>query len=144
MKKNYVSLIVYAIVLGLIIGLPFAFGKWNDALRMDSTTFALYIVMKVIAGLCFIGFVCFGFLKSMARGTYYYVMVATLMLQLIPLLMRLGLYMSGFKYVYEILLLGISLAAYTSFVGAMARVSKKQLKADQKYEGKTIEIHEER
>ena len=144
MKKNYISLLVYLVILALLIGLPFTFVGWNKALVNENYTFIFYLVTKIVFGLLFVGFVIYGFTKEMARGMYLYTFIATLALQFIPLLVRLGMYTGGFKYAYSPILVGVSLIAYLAFIAGTTKTNKLQLEADKKYEGNTIPVKEER
>jgi hypothetical protein len=144
MKKNFVSLIAYALILGLIIGLPFAFTKWNAELMENNAILITYIIMKCVAGLLFIAFVVYGFIKQMARGMYFYTALSTILLQFVPLLVRLGLLVGDFATIYSILITVVPMIAYVVFIGAVFRTNKVHLASDEKYEGNTIEIHEER
>ena len=144
MKKNYVSLIVYALILGMIIGLPFALVEWNGLLVQDTYTLVFYIISKALFGLLFICLAVYGFVKEMARGMYFYSMAATLFLQLIPIAVRSGVYMNQFKYAFSPLLVGVVLILYVIFLGALFRTNRYHLESDKKYEGKTIDIKEER
>ena len=144
MKKNIFSLIAYIIIIALIVGLPFTFDKHNELLLQDKYTLYFYISSKVVFGIALIVFVIYGFFNEMARGMYLYVLIATILSQFIPLVIRFGTHFDSFKKAYSPLVLGLSLVIYIAFVGSMLRTNKLQLESDKKYEGKTIEIKEER
>ena len=143
MKKNPVHLIVSIILLGLIIGLPFAFIGWNNQLVNNTPILVCYIVAKVLFGLAFVAFAVILFVKEFARGHYLFLVFPTVVLQLVPLFVRFGLNLNNFGLVYSILLLSFVSIIYAILVGLSFYSSKRQLAADKKYEGKTIEVKEE-
>lgn len=143
MKKNFYFLISAIIILAVIIGLPFAFTNWNEQLNANSTVLAFYIVGKCIFGLCFIAFAALIFLKQLARGKAYMLIVSTLLVQLIPLLQRVGLNIPNFTLGFEIIVLALALVLYVAFLGLVFYSNKTQIASDNKYVGKTIDVVDE-
>lgn len=144
MKRNIFYLIVSILAVALVIALPFAFVSWNKALVNNGNVLPFYIIAKVLYGLCLVIFAVLIFVKEQARGHALFILVATGISQFIPLLMRLGLNMGGFALIYEILMLIIPLMLYVAFLGLVFVSSRKQLNADKKYEGRTIEVYDEK
>ena len=144
MKKNIFYLIVSILAVALVIALPFAFTSWNKSLLENNNVLVPYIIAKVIYGLCLVVLVVLIFIKEQARGHALFLLVATCICQFVPLLMRLGLNMGGFALIYEILMLIVPLMAYVAFLGLVFVSSRKQLNADKKYEGRTIEVVDEK
>ena len=131
-------------MLGLIAGLPFAFVDWNQALMSMPSVLIPYIIGKVLFGLCFLGVVGIVFFQKNARGHSYFFLSSVLVLNLIPLALRAGVYMGSGALLFEILMLVLPSIAYVVFNGMVCFTNKKQLEADKKYEGKTIDVVDER
>ena len=145
MKKNVFFIGVLVVLFALIVGLPFAFGEWNTKLMDAQVPFVFYIISKVLFGLVFIGFAGWAVIKERARGMIYILMVATLFVQLVPLFTRFSIYFKApGQTIYCIVMLAIFLIGYIAVLGLVITSNKKQIVADEKYEGSTIEVKDEK
>ena len=144
MKKNIYLAIIGVLVVGLAIGLPFTFTKWNELIVANNEVLVLYIVSKAIFGLILIfGFV-WSLVKERARGSVYMLLAASIIVQAEPILIRTSVYVNGFVLGFAILTLAVFLIAYVAFVGLLFTSNKKQLASDTKYQGSEIEVVDEK
>jgi hypothetical protein len=145
MKKNIFFIGILVVIFGLIVGLPFAFTDWNKTLMDTQVPLIFYVISKVIFGLAFIGFGIWAVIKERARGMIYILMVATLFVQLVPLFVRFSTYFKApGQTIYCIIMLAIFLIGYIAALGLVITSNKKQIVADAKYEGSTIEVKDEK
>lgn len=142
MKKNIVIVCISAIILALIIVLPFCFK--NDELRLSDKIFALYITNKIVFGLIFVFSVAWCVIKERAKGFVYITLVMACLLQGIPALCRLAPRMKDFGMGFEIIMLALGLIIFIGVFAMIAWSSKKQLVSDEKYVGKEIPVQEEK
>ena len=144
MKNNVFFIVIAGIVAALIIGLPFAFVGWNNALVENITALVFYIISKVIFGAALIAFAVIIFVKPLARGTALFLTLSTIAMQVIPLFVRFAIPLGDFSVVYCLLVIILPTIGYLIFLALVFFTNKKQLSSDKKYEGKTIEVYEEK
>ena len=145
MKKNIFFIGVLVVLFGLIVGLPFAFTEWNKTLVDTTVPLVFYVVSKVIFGVAFIGFGIWAVMKERARGMIYILFAATLFVQLVPLFVRFATSFKGAgQTIYCILMVAIFLIGYIAALGLVLTSNKKMIVADEKYEGSTIEVKDEK
>ena len=147
MKKNTFFLIISAIAIALVIGLAFVFVDQNKLLVHVNEVFIPYLSGKIIYGVALIFVTLWVFLTEKARGHALALILATYVVQFVPLLLRLGLELKADKTVimlYEILLLALPLIAYLIAVSLIYYQDKKMVASDHKYEGGTIEVVSEK
>ena len=150
MKKNTFFLIISAIAIALVIGLAFVFVDQNKILVEYNTVFIPYLSGKIIYGVALIFVTLWVFLTEKARGHALALILATYVVQFVPLLLRLGLELKkanageSVVMLYEILLLALPLIAYLIAVSLIYYQDKKMVASDHKYEGGTIEVVSEK
>ena len=133
MKKNIYLAIIGVLVVGLAIGLPFTFTKWNELIVANNEVLILYIVSKAIFGLILVFAFIWSLVKERARGSVYMLLAASI-----------SVYVNGFVLGFAILTLAVFLIAYVAFVGLLFTSNKKQLASDTKYQGSEIEVVDEK
>ena len=143
MKKNTLLTSIYTLILILIIGVPFAFGEWNQSLIADEQVLVMYIIAKVIFGLLFILTCLCLLLAKHARGIVYQASIIIAFFQIVPLVIRLAVFLPSFKLGFSLIILIISLIIYIGYFGLLIISDKKQLASLNKYKGKEIDIREE-
>ena len=143
MKKNFYLLIIYALALILIIALPFAFTDWNPVLVHNKQILAMYIIAKVIFGGLFILIAVWSLLGKHARGSIYQLSLVSAFFQIVPLLVRVAVFLPSFRLGYSIIVLIISLMMYVGYLGLLFISDKKQVSSVNKYVGKEIPVVEE-
>lgn len=96
MKNKKLFYIVGLIaVLGLVVGLPFAFD--NKLLVNTQDVFQFYLLGKIGYGLILIAVVVLGLVKQIENKTYYPILGYTLFLQFVPLILRAYLNINDFQ-----------------------------------------------
>ena len=138
MRKNIVASLLAAVVLGLVIGLAFAFD--NTALTNCGTVFTFYLISKILFGLVFVGVVAYGIIENKARGTFYPMVILMLVLQFIPMLMRTYVALPKFQLGACLITLCVCLAAMVVVIGILPGVSQNHVNADEKYAAEEIEV----
>ena len=124
----------------LVALLPVMFGAWNDQLVAVSSVFTFYLIFKIIYGLVLLGVIVFALMGKFARGNLLLTLIPVLLVQFVPLLLRLGIYMGSGALVYSILLSIISLLIFVAVFGLLVVSNKKQIRADVESESKTIPV----
>ena len=143
MKKNLYLIIVDILIIGLAVGLPFAFMSWNNMLVANNAVLVLYIISKVVFGLILLCSLVWTIVKIRARGHVYMLMCASIIVQAAPLLIRTSVYVNGFVLGFAILMLALFLIAYVGFAGLVLSSNKKQVRSDIIYQGKEIAVVDE-
>ena len=140
MKKNGFLLLISALALTLSIVLMIILGFKTDP--DNQTVFALYLVAKIIYTLALVAVALLVFFKQMARGHLLFVYSATIAVQFIPLLMRVGYSLDNFKVGFAVIVLIVSLLLYVGWIGIVYYSNKHHLAADNnvKYEAERIEV----
>ena len=139
MRKNLVASLLAVIVVGLVVGLTFAFD--NTALVNSSTIFTFYLIAKILFGIVFVGVVIYGIVEKKARGSYYPMVVLMLALQFVPMVMRAYLKLPKFQLGACLITLCLCLGAMVIVIGILPGVSKNHLEADEKSAAKEIEVN---
>lgn len=138
MRKNIIYALLATLVLGLAIGLTFAFD--NTALTNSTTVFTFYLITKIVFGLGFIGVIVYGMVEEPERGTFLPMVGLMLILQFIPLLMRAFIPLTKFQLGACLITLFVCLAAMVIVIGIMPGISKKQLETEEKFAAQEIEV----
>lgn len=145
MKRNLFFICILVVLLAVIVGLPFAFGDWNQSLKEAQVPFIFYIVSKVLFGLAFIGVAVWAVIKERARGMIYINLVAALLVQLVPLFIRFSIHFKApGQVIYCILMLAFFLIGYIAMLGLVTTSNKRQTEADARFEGTSIEVKDEK
>ena len=144
MKRNLYLGLISVLVLGLAAGLPFAFTEWNSLLVQNQTVLILYIVSKVVFGLILIFALVWSFVGERARGHIYMAISSSMFVQIAPLLIRTSVYIKNFVLGFAIIMLALFLIGYIAFIGLVLTANKKQVASDKKYQGKEINVVDEK
>ena len=142
MKKNLTIVCVSAIILALVIALPFFFD--NKEIKFFDNILAMYIANKIVFGLVFIFSIAWCVIKERAKGMVYITFVTAGLLQGLPALCRLAPRMKDFGVGFEIIILALGLIIFVTMFALITWSSKKQLVSDEKYVGKEIPVQEEK
>ncbi len=144
MRRNLFLGLISVLILGLAIGLPFAFGDWNNLLVQNQTVLILYIVSKSVFGLILLFALIWSFVGERARGHIYMMLSCSIFVQIAPLIIRTSVYIQNFVLGFAIIMLALFLIGYVAFIGLVLTANKKQVASDKKYQGSEIEVVDEK
>ena len=138
MRKNGFLLIISALALTLSIVLMFVLG-FNKG---DDTVFGLWLTAKIVYTIALVVVALVIFFLPTARGHLLFLFVPTMIVQFVPLLMRVAYNLEDFKVGFAVIVLIVSLIFYVGWIGVVYYSNKHHLASDnnEKYNAETIEV----
>ena len=145
MNRLKIALICACVsVIGLAIGLPFAF---NNSFNNDAGALAIYIVSKVVFGLVFIWASLIAVKNEQYNGVTGTIFTIGAALQFVPFFVRLivsnGL-ASPHNIIWPIVMIVVLTNAFVFVSLGLTHTSKIMKESEEKSEDKEIAIHEEK
>jgi len=141
--KKFIFVIVLAIGIALDISLAFILNPaWPIA---GQAQLAIYVVAKVLFGMGLVFATLYPlFKKENATGMTFLLVGVSVLFQLLPLLFR-GLYQNlPNDLAWTSSILCVAAIVYIALAYGLTHSNEKMIKANEKAEGKTIDIHEEK
>lgn len=138
--KNLWLIVISIIVLLFDVAIGFILDAYSLKI-VEQDSYVLYVCAKCIFVACLVAIIVVGFLK---KDSSHYVIqyIATLLVQLIPLIIRY-LSTSANGFVISIIIFFVSLIIYCAIVLGLFVLSKRTMQAAKALEGKNIPIKEE-
>jgi len=140
MKKNWFLLLISGLTITLSIVLMFIIGfDFGDA---NMAVPVCYGISKGIFTAALLTVTILAFAKTFARGHFLFIIVPTLVMQLMPIAQRVIKYVPTFQDGLSVIILILSLIVYAVFVGFAFYSGKRQLASDNnpKYQAEEIEV----
>ncbi len=144
MKRKIAYIITTAVLLVLIIIIPFFITFNGNAFYEDSVLLAIYIVSKVLTGVALLGVTIYLMFRRVEYGSGFQLYLTTAIFQIIPIFVRLCLsYAGGFEILWSIIVLCVSVLLYALAMLGILWMSNKRVKSEQKYAGNSIPVYDE-
>ena len=143
--RTKIAYILTTVVLIVLICVIPPFITFNGNLFYeDSVLLAIYIVSKVLCGLCLIGITLYLLFRRVEYGSGFQLYLTTAIFQIVPLFTRLCLsYALGFEIMWSVIVICVSFLIYALLMLAIFWTSNKRTKSEQKYAGNSIPVYDE-
>lgn len=139
-SKNLWLIVISVLILIFDIAMSFILDAYSlKIVKQDS--YILYACAKCIVVFCFVAIIVVGFLKK--DSSHYFIQyIATLLVQLIPLIIRyLSTSTNGF--LISIIIFFVSLIIYSAIVLGLFVLSKSTMRVSKTLEGEKIPVKED-
>ena len=104
-----------------------------------------YIITKIITLCLFAAIFIYVFVAKQAQGNIFYLVIFTILLQLLPLSIRLLSFINDYNYfmIASVILISLVSISYIFIVFYFIAQGRKMIKSDNKFMAKSIEVKSE-